>query len=906
MIGLPPFQFLSMVAGILDTLRPSLLGHHHFLNNLVFTVGKTIVYHLESTVGNQPLVSLPVELSAKSVSTLQEKCRDITRKRTPPEDADKTGQHQSSDYKYIKRKSTLPEYALAYLLQHLRDMQIIHCPTPRIRLDTDRDLAASFHPDEVRIWARTNEWWDRILETMLDSELPKPRTAGGEHLRSILYDEACLALLGLIMEGGLLLSHQIAPLTRIRVTDLCIEEGFLQIPWVPRRYKKGSEQNQEGTPPGFLTEPFWLPPLAQLLLLRYIRMRILWGRYTNEPLVLDDPRSHIFPEYIRSHPDYFTKWLKGHPVKFRPHHISTDLALTVEKSTDNRSLLGTIINARRAARVTTVGPIFTALRSRLLVTRPPTTESWHKVVLGKEPPKRNPSRTTTQPKLALGPAPQLLLPAPSAVSVSPANSPPPLTEEQHREHAAALDTCRVQLQPIQHRVNALLRVINKATPMGERKILAQRIKEFSQGLPLLSPREAYSVRAPLSNFRIQLEWLSDLLTTRQDPLSSISVRNYYCTIQARLVQTLGARNVLSLITEDDVARVVSSMLDPELGGNTLKTQRAHFVRIFAFLHFHHGVAVVNLSNKSLWVGSETHPFPLLSPHEFDALIDGVSQPDNVALILGGYSMVRRGELAGLLINDLIGTANDLHLSIRRSKTRAGIRRVPLWALLPDAHIQTVLAYRASRERAVSSNDTSPFLVDEQGVPFTESQLGDRISRTMHRAGLDVQSLHPLRHQGASWFPLAWYCAFHQLPCNTLGFNFDHPLFTEGHLNRFRQLFVSLPRLADGIHHPWDTNPFHVLSRIIGHSTPLTTLQHYVHTLSFLEYLLMQHQEHLPDCLKTISRTHASRLLVSSPSEITDLFPSSIGRGGPHKGKEIPILDILGALRADIAKRLSHN
>jgi integrase len=879
---LPPFRFLSMVAGTLDTLHPILLGHHHYLKDLVLTVSCAILSHLELDLKGQTSVSLPVELSPKSISTLQEKCRDI------------------------KRKSTLPEYALAYLLQHLRDMQLIHCPTPRIRLDTGRDLAASFHPDEVKLWFRADEWWDKILETMLHTELPKPRTTNVEHLRSILYDEACLALLGLIMEGDLLLSHHIAPLTRIRVTDLYIEEGFLQIPWVPRRYKQASDANQESTPPGFLTEPFWLPPLAQLLLLRYIRMRILWGRYTKEPLVLDDPRSHIFPEYIRSHPDYFTKWLKGYPVKFCPHHISTDLALAVTHATNNRSLLGTIVNARRAVRVTTVGPIFTALRSRLLVTRPPTTESWYKVVLGKEPPKCNPTRTTTKPKLALGPTPQLLLPPPSSVSVSPASSPPPLTEDQHREHEAALDTCRPQLQPLQHRVNALLRVINKATPMGERKILAQRIEGFFQGLPLLSSSEAYSVQAPLSNFRLQLEWLRDLLTTRQDPLSPISVRNYYCTIQARLVQSLGARNVLSLVTEDDVATAVSSMLDPDLGGNTLKTQRAHFVRFFSFLHFNHGVAVVNLSNKSLWVGSEIHPFPLLSPHEFDALIHGVSQPDNVALILGGYGMVRRGELAGLLINDLIGTANDLHLSIRRSKTRAGIRRVPLWALLPDPHLQTVLAYRASRERAVSSNGMNPFLVNEQGVPFTESQLGARISNTMRRAGLDVQSLHPLRHQGASWFPLVWYCAFHQLPGNTLGFNFDHPLFKEEHFERFRQLFISLPQLADSVHHPWDTNPFHVLSRIIGHSNPLITLQQYVHTVSLLEYLLMQSQKHLPDWLTTISRTHASRLLVSSPSEITDLFPSSTGRGGPQKGKKIPILDILGALRADIAKRLSQN
>lgn len=881
MIGLSPFRFMSMVAGTLDTLRPILLGHHHFLNDLVMSVSFAILSHLKSTVESSASVSLPVELSPKSISTLQEKCKDI------------------------KRKSTLPEYALAYLLHHLQDLQLIHGPIPRIRLDTKRDLAASFHPDEVRLWSRTDEWWQKIRKTVFDTELPKPSIDGADRLRLALHDEACIALLGLIMEGDLLFSHQIAPLTRICVTDLCIEEGFLQIPWVPRRYKKGSGQNQENTPPGFLTESFWLPPLAQLLLLRYIRMRLLWGRHVDEPLVLDDPRSHIFHEYIRFHPDFFIEWLKRYPIKFRPHQISADLALRVEESTRSGSLLGKIIDARRAHRVTTVGPIFTALRSRLLVTRPPTTESWYKVVLGKRPPNLNPPRTTKQPKPALGPTPQLLLPAPSVAYASPASSTLPLTEEQHRQQDATVDACRAQLQPLQHRVNALLRVISKTTPMGERNILAKRIEEFAQDLPLLPPTEAYSQWAPLSNFRLQLEWLRDLLTTRQDPLSSISVRNYYCTIQARLVQTLGARNVLNLATEDDVAKVVSGMLDTDLAGETLKTQRAHFVRLFAFLHFNHGVAVVNLSNKSLWVGSEIHPFPLISPHEFDALIDDVSPPDKIAIILGGYGMARRGELARLLVNDLSGTAKDLHLSIRRSKTRAGIRRVPLWALIPDRHIQTVLAYRASREEEGSFNGMAPLLVDEQGVPFTESELGDRISQTMSRAGLDVQSLHPLRHQGASWFPLVWYAAFHQLPSNTLGFNFAHSLFEKRYLAQFRQLFVSLPHLDDDIHHPWDTNPFHVLSRIMGHSNPLTSIQRYVHTLSFLEYLLMQREEYIPDSLKNIARTQAARLLVCSPSEIARGFKTATGPGGPHIDKQIPLLDVLDKLRASVRKRSSN-
>lgn len=882
---LPPYRFLSMVAGTLDTLRPALLGHHHFLNNLVLSVSLAILKHLESTLESTASVPLPVELSLKSISILQERCRDI------------------------KRKSTLPEYALAYLLQHLRDLQLIHGPIPRIRLDTERDLAASFHPDEVQLWSRTDAWWQQILETMLDTELPKPRIDAAARLRLVLHDEACLALLGLIMEGDLLLSHQIASLTQIRVTDLCVEEGFLQIPWIPRRHKKRSEQNQESTPPGFLTEPFWLPPLAQLLLLRYIRMRLLWGRHVDEPLVLDDPRSHIFHEYIRFHPDYFTDWIKRYPFRFRPHKISAEIAPPIEKAKPknekpDHSLLGKIIDARRAARVTTVGPIFTALRSRLIVTRPPTAESWYKVVLGKQPPTVNPPRTIKQPKPALGPAPRLLLPVPSVKEASPETSPLPLAEEQHRQHEAALDACRAQLQPLRHRVNALLRLISKTTPMGERKLLAKKIEELAKNLPLLSPTEAYSPSAPLSNFRLQLEWLRDLLTTRQDPLSSVSVRNYYCTIQARLVETLGARNVLTLTTEDDVAKVVSTMLDTDLAGETLKTQRAHFVRLFAFLYFNHGVAALNLGNKSLWVGSEIHPFPLLSPHELDALIDAVSPPDKVAIILGSYGMARRGELARLQINDLAGTAKDLHLSIRRSKTRAGIRRVPLWALVPDRHRQTLLAYRDSRA-AQPPNKMDPLLVDEGGTPFTESELGDRIRRKMERAGLNVQSLHPLRHQGASWFPLVWYAAFHQLPSNTLAFNFIHPLFEEPHLKQFRQLFVSLPHLANRFHHPWDTNPFHVLSRIMGHSNPLTTIQRYVHTLSFLEYLLMQNQEHIPDSLKNVTRTQAARLFVSSPSEISDMYKLSTSRGGKHAEKKVPLLDILGALRVSIGKGVSN-
>lgn len=877
---LSPGEFLSAVAGVLEHLRPNLQGRHHFLSDLLAGLNIAVLDQVALAVAGRTFVLLPLELSPESIAAIQEKCRTI------------------------RFKSSLPEYALAYLLYHLRQMDLFTCPMPRIRLDTERDLAASFHPDRLWFWPRTEEWWKNILEESLTTNLPQSRKSDRDEIRLALNEAAYVALLGLIMEGDLLLSHQIDPLTRVRVTDLDIDHGFLQIPWVPRRHKKISELNQEEAHPHFLTEPFWLPPVAQLLLLRYIRMRLLWGPRLEEPLVLTDPRSHIYHRDIRAHPNKFIEWLKSHPTTFRPYKISAELAPSIAGRKGGRSLLGQLIDARRAHRATTVGPIFTAFRSRLIVTRPPTIDSWGRVILGKQLETAKNSRKINR-QAPVGVAPPVVTNQAAGATNSRAGG-----SKHCLDHEAVLSASRPTLQPLQQQVNSLLRLINKETVMSERRSLARRIEDLVRTLPLLPASHGCSKQAPLSNFRVQLEWLVNLLGTRYpgtDGLAPISVRNYYGTVQARLVDALGALNILSLSSPDHVAEVVGDMLEDALGGETLRTQRSHFVRLFAFLQLNYGVPGVDLSNDELWVGTEVHPFPILSPGMVDAYIDQLSPPDNIATILGSYGMVRRGELSRLVISDLVGSPDNLYLSIWTSKTRAGIRRVPLWALIPARHRQTLLAYRNSRYSATPSSrvDMEPLLVDEDGQHFTESGLGDRIRARMSRAGLDITSLHPLRHQGASWFPLVWYCAFHQLPANTLGFNFTHPLFSEEHLAQFRQLFLPLPHGVNDVHQPCETDPFHVLSRIMGHSAPLTSVQRYVHTLSFLEYVLMQDRHHVPAWLDRLTRTEAARLLVCSPSEITRRFKAATGPGGPHVDKQILLFDVLDKLRTSVREHSSN-
>lgn len=869
-------QFLLMVAGTLDALQTT-AQPDSAVADLVRDVNLVALKYMEDTFSSTTILSLPVSLSRDDIAKLQQTCSAI---------------------KFRKFKSNLPEYVLAHLLHHLRKQNLITCPMPRIRLDTERELAASFHPNQVPFWSRTNAWWAAILADTLKTDLPKSR-GDQDKLKDDLAEAAYVALLGLIMEGDIFVSHQLAPFTRLRVSDLDVEHGFLQIRLIPRRFRARSEQHEEETPPEYLTEPFWLPPTAQLLLFRYIRMRLLWGKKLGDPLSLTHPRSYIFHDTVRAESDQLMKWMKKYPTTFRPHRITAELAPLMNGVRSKRTVLGEIIDARRAHRITTIGPIFTALRSRLIMTRPPTTDSWDRVILGKQPHQITRQMTPNVPA-----APTVLTPAQTAAPLqgSPAIAP-------CQDHDVALDACRSRLEPLQYQLAPLLRSLGKATSMSERVAMANTISNLSRTLPRLSAAVACSQRAPLSNFRVQLEWLTKMLTTRypgDGALAPISVRNYYLTIQTRLVGALGARNILTLTHRDDVADVVGDMLDGDLEGATLRSQRAHFVHLFRFLHreyraLGYDVAEVDLSNEELWVGAEIHPFPLVAPQEVDAYISELSPLDKVASILGSYGMARRGELARLRLGDLVGNADDLSLSIWTSKTRSGIRRVPLWALVPTDHLRALLAYRASRTAQVPSNGTAPLLIDEQGNPFTEERLGDRIGRRMKKAQLQVNSLHPLRHQGASWFPLVWYCAFHQVSHNTLGFDFRHPLFEPDHLIRFRQLFLPFDRRFERAS-PYETNPFHILSRILGHSNPLTSIQRYVHCLSFLEYLLMQNRDHVPDLLKSINRAQAARLLVSAPSEITRMYRPSASGDEENTDDSVPLSDILNELRRKIRKR----
>lgn len=871
-------QFLDMVAGTLEELQTA-AHRYDAVVDLVREVNLVVLKYMEATFSSTTILSLPVSLSRDDIAKLQQTCSAI---------------------KFRNFKSNLPEYVLAHLLYHLRKQSLITCPMPRIRLDTERQLAASFHPNQVPFWSRTDAWWTTILNETLKTDLPQSRGDQDKLLR-MLIEAGYVALLGLILEGDLFISHQLAPLTRLRVSDLDVEHGFLQIRVIPRRYRTRSEQHEEKTPPEYLTEPFWLPPTAQLLLFRYIRMRLLWGKKLGVPLVLTNPRSYLFHDTIRAESNQLMEeWIKKYPTAFRPHRITDELAPSMNGVRSKHTVLGEIIDARRAHRITTIGPIFTALRSRRIMTRPPTTDSWDRVILGKQPHQITRQMTPNVPA-----APTVLTPA---QTTAPLLGPPAIAQCQ--DHDMALDACRSRLEPLQYQLAPLLRSLKKATSMSERVDMANTIRNLSRTLPRLSAAVACSQRAPLSNFRVQLEWLMKMLTTRypgDGALAPISVRNYYLTIQTRLVDGLGARNILTLTHPDDVSEVVGSMLEEDLEGETLRTQRTHFVHLFKFLHreyriLGYNVAEVDLSNEELWVGSEIHPFPLVAPQEVDAYISELSPLDKVASILGSYGMARRGELARLRLADLVGNVDDLSLLIWTSKTRSGIRRVPLWALVPTDHLRTLLAYRASRAAQLPSNGTAFLLVDEEGNPFTEEKLGARIAQRMKKARLQVNSLHPLRHQGASWFPLVWYCAFHQVSHNTLGFDFRHPLFEPDHLIRFRQLFLPFDRRFERAS-PYETNPFHALSRILGHSNPLTSVQRYVHTLSFLEYLLMQNQEHIQDSRQYISRTQAARLLVCSPSEITRMYPTTPETQGT--AKTVPLLDILGALRASVGKRLAN-
>ena len=221
--------------------------------------------------------------------------------------------------------------------------------------------------------------------------------------------------------------------------------------------------------------------------------------------------------------------------------------------------------------------------------------------------------------------------------------------------------------------------------------------------------------------------------------------------------------------------------------------------------------------------------------------DATSEPLSVAVLLAYYCGLRVSEMARLTLRDLVMGVDPV-LVVRRAKTRAGRRRLPLAALLPEKYKSALKWY--VRFRLLDQDGSAPLIPDSGGKAYSPSALSARVARACSRAGFPITA-HDLRHNFASWTILRCF-AFRYRDESLM------PIWKEFEHN---ELFGRMDVVE--------------LAQLMGHADPLVLLNVYVHTLPIIWKRISD--AHCDDI--RLTRSACAALLGVTPRRARSIFPS---------------------------------
>jgi integrase len=207
--------------------------------------------------------------------------------------------------------------------------------------------------------------------------------------------------------------------------------------------------------------------------------------------------------------------------------------------------------------------------------------------------------------------------------------------------------------------------------------------------------------------------------------------------------------------------------------------------------------------------------------------------------LGYYGGLRPAEVYSLRLGDVIGT-QQLEIIIRpygthRLKTPSARRRVPIALLLPPEVFES---FRESVLRARQNHQQEEFLCKALDPNFPEALTNARAIGAALRAACDDGEIvmYTLRHSFVNWTLLRLSLVqFPELRRTKLPLLQD-VLFEVG---ACRSLFDSLMPSQRGYAIPGSSRYLHVVSKLVGHLSPRTTLGSYSHLSHLLAWELMR-------------------------------------------------------------------
>ena len=155
------------------------------------------------------------------------------------------------------------------------------------------------------------------------------------------------------------------------------------------------------------------------------------------------------------------------------------------------------------------------------------------------------------------------------------------------------------------------------------------------------------------------------------------------------------------------------------------------------------------------------------------------------VMLAYYAGLRIMEFANLLVGNVIYD-DGVVLCVRSTKTKNGVRNIPLSMLLPEWYLEEFLIYWQRRKS--SSKNSARLFPWHNGDPIDQSYLTTEITRLFESVGVPGITAHILRHSFANWFLLRWFFCFRpEYVSDEIPF-LSYDLFSGPPITRFKRLF----------------------------------------------------------------------------------------------------------------------
>lgn len=480
-----------------------------------------------------------------------------------------------------------------------------------------------------------------------------------------------------------------------------------------------------------------------------------------------------------------------------------------------------------------------------------------------------------------------------------------------------------------------LKNITKYTKHPMLKCKAETIEKLLKGLVRLSPTQMIDDQAPESNVRLFLEHLVNMLQ-RQRPSGRPSIEprtilNYSTGMIDDILEVAGTTNLLALKDPDAVIHLVAQALRRHSNPDTRRAYRLKWKLFIEHLHTE-GIPFLDTRDCRLTIPGYDKPYFLLLYEDIDWVIAEImaSEPARLAedlrlaCLQAGHLGLRLHEIHNVRLQDFYVSQGIIFLFVHISKSRAGLRTIPLTLLLHPNDLHLFVDQWRRRRHEVRGDLSRPFLaLGEPGEGLSEKELGRLLGKYIKKLDKAMQleadaSLHDFRHTALSFLLLRYWLARFDLPPADLQLNLSHRLFTSECLTGIRTLLDGPGKqpLANGadLYDPI----LYAISRVAGHASPETTISSYLHTFDLL-HLLSITREDITSCeritLPPFAQTEAANLLLcSGPTAGTRLrdagHPPTLTQAGkpiqydPHYVLKAQIADLMPG-RKHVGYRQRH-